>query len=155
MAIIRMNTVLMGILNQKKQGYWVSELPIFKITESEIKSTFNIEKLSVVSVMERTSLSEPVAKITGFNVGNISVKSIKNTVSNTEYVSKVTGFSIDKLSVKSVKVTGSLDEPSKVKIVNNLEKVSLWGQFNKGYNNSEEDKVGVLGTLTSISLKNR
>ena len=156
MSIIQMNTVLMGILNQKKQEYWVSEIPIIKVSDLGIHSTGKIDKLSIVKAIERTSVEDLSSiKVTGFNLDNISVKSIKKITSLNELSIQVTGFSLDKLAVKSVKISTELIEPSKLVISGSIERVSLWGQFNKGYNNTNEDSLKVLGNITSISLKNR
>ena len=155
MSIIQMNTVLIGILNQKKQEYWVSEIPIVRVSDLGIQSTGKIEKLSIVKVVERTNVSDLSLKVTGFNLDKISIKSIKNTTSLNELSIQVTGFSLDKLAVKSVKKSTELIEPSKLVISGSIERVSLWGQFNKGYNNTNEDSLKVSGNITSISLKNK
>lgn len=155
MSIIQMNTVLIGILNQKKQEYWVSEIPIIRVSDSGVHSTGKIEKLSVLNVLERTNTSDLPLKVTGFNLDKISIKSIKNTTSLDELSIQVTGFNLDKLAVKSVKKSTELIEPSKLVISGNVERVSLWGQFNKGYNNTNEDSLKILGNITSISLKNK
>ena len=155
MSIIQMNTVLMGILNQKKQKYWVSEIPIIRVSDSGIQSTGKIEKLSIVNVIKRTSINDLPLKVTGFNLDKISVKSIKKITSLNEPSIKVTGFSLDKLAIKSIKKSTELIEPSKLVISGNIERVSLWGQFNKGFNNINEDSLKVSGNITSISLKKR
>ena len=155
MSIIQMNTVLIGILNQKKQEYWVSEIPIVRVSDLGIQSTGKIEKLSIVKVVERTSVSDLSLKVTEFNLDKISIKSIKKTTSLNELSIQVTGFSLDKLAVKSVKKSTELIEPSKLVISGSIERVSLWGQFNKGYNNTNEDSLKVSGNITSISLKNK
>ena len=155
MSIIQMNTVLIGILNQKKQEYWVSEIPIVKVSDLGIQSIGKIEKLSIVKVVERTSVSDLSLKVTGFNLDKISIKSIKKTTSLNELSIQVTSFSLDKLAVKSVKKSTELIEPSKLVISGSIERVSLWGQFNRGYNNTNEDSLKVSGNITSISLKNK
>ena len=156
MSIIQMNTVLIGILNQKKQEYWVSEIPIIKVSDLGIHSTGKIDKLSIVKVIERTSVNDLSSiKVTGFNLDKISIKSIKKITSLNEPSIKVTGFSLDKLAIKSIKKSTELIEPSKLVISGNIKSISLWGQFNKGYNNTNEDSLKVLGNITSISLKNR
>ena len=108
MSIIQMNTVLIGILNQKKQEYWVSETPIIRVSDSGIQSTGKIDKLSIVKVIERTSVTDlPSIKVTGFNLGKISVKSIKKITSLNEPSIKVSGFNLDKLAIKSIKKSAS------------------------------------------------
>ena len=103
-----MNTILIGILNQKKQEYWVSEIPIIKVSDSVIQSTGKIDKLSIVKIIERTSVNDLSSIIvTGFNLDKISVKSINKSIekitSLNEPSIKVTGFSLDKLAIKSIK----------------------------------------------------
>ena len=156
MSIIQMNTVLIGILNQKKQEYWVSEIPIIRVSDLGIQSTGKIDKLSIVKVIERTSVNDLSSiKVTGFNLDKISIKSIKKITSLNEPSIKVTGFSLDKLAIKSIKKSTELIEPSKLVISGNIKSISLWGQFNKGFNNINEDSLKVSGNITRISLKNR